>query len=147
MPLSDQPNPYSQLSVMAGDALGINPASNTRYFFGLNVNIDPTTANTAYAYNLSAPAILTGFVVVVTVLGAVDTAANNVAFSVRVNGTTDYGTTNVTFQSVSNVVSSPVLSQPLNKGDLIQITFLTPNPFTTLPQNVFFTGGILVNQV
>jgi len=137
--------PYGQLSVLEGDSLGLDPANGTRYFFAQNVNVDAQTANSPFQHVLAGSCTLRGFSVVVTVAGAVDTAANNVAFSVRLNNATDYGTTNITFQAVQQTATATGLSQALVAGDQLQITFLTPT-FTTLPKLIFMAGGILCDK-
>jgi len=146
MPLSPVKGSFGQLAVLAGDANGLNPSTNTRYFFAQNVNVDPQTANSQFQHVTASPAVLTGYSVVATVVGNKDNGGNLAAFSVRVDNATDYGTQNLAFSTSQQTVGVDGLSVPLAKGAQLQITFLTPATFTTPPTLIFFAGGISVSD-
>lgn len=136
--------PSTQFPMLAGDALGLNPANATTYFFGLQPGFDPGTTSSVRAVVASATCTMRFVEIGIVVAGVVDTANNLVTFNVRItrpNGVTlDVGSGTISFQNATQFVNF-TLSDAIGAGDSIQIRFTTPT-FTTLPTLVFFTGSI-----
>lgn len=120
-----------------------NPADNTTYYMGGLGTVSVQTAAGLRRLYFTHACTITA--VILNPFVSVASSAENTAFYVRLNNTTDYTittTAQLTAAGVMNVFSNLAMSVPIAAGDYIEIKMVTPLIYVTNPTGVFMTGTI-----
>lgn len=120
-----------------GGAAGLNPSSNTTYYFGTLFGVNPATGDDTPGYYIPQTCTLVSVRGRFTVAGTLGSTENSV-LTVRKNGTTDILTVVSTLQltAAATEYSSTGNAVALNAGDRVYIKWATPG-WVTKPTAVF----------
>lgn len=133
-----QPDTVSWTGQIAfGDANGLNPSSNTSYYFGTLFGVDPGTADNPPGYFVPRDGRLRAVFGRIAVVGT-QASTHNCTVVIRKNATTDILTVVSTLQLNAAICDfkSTGNSVSVSKGDSVYAK-LTTGAFTTNPTVVF----------